>query len=155
MVDARSESEKNPDGASGMMLVVAGALLDRQGRVLMHQRPCGKMYAGLWEFPGGKVEHSEMPTQSLVRELREELGISANPASIAAAGFAEDGAREARAPIVLLLYTVRSWNGDPQALEGGQVEWFTPQDALQLAMPPLDRELAGKLFAGSSVRPAR
>lgn len=152
MVDAQRESEKNSDGASGVMLVVAGALLDQKGRVLMHQRPCGKMYAGLWEFPGGKVEHSEMPMQSLIRELHEELGIAADPVSISAAGFAEDGPRNGRGPIVLLLYTVRKWSGDPQALEGGEVGWFTPQGASQLAMPPLDRELAGRLFAGAATR---
>lgn len=152
MVDERGEGEKNSDGAPAVMLVVAGALQDGQGRVMMHQRPCGKMYAGLWEFPGGKVEPYEMPAQSLARELREELGIAADPASVVAAGFAEDGARPGRGPIVLLLYTVQRWSGDPQALEGGQVCWFTPQEALQLAMPPLDRTLAGRLFAGSLTR---
>lgn len=152
MVDQSPKVEKNSDGASGMMLVVAGALVDRQGRVLMHQRPLGKMYAGLWEFPVGKVEHAEMPVQSLVRELREELGIVADPASFSAAGFAEDGARQGRPAIVLLLYTVRSWHGEPQALEGGGVGWFTPQEAWELAMPPLDRKLAGSLFGRAGKR---
>jgi len=146
MVEERRSIEKNSDGGLGMMLVVAGALQDEQGRVLMHQRPCGKMYAGLWEFPGGKVEGSEMPMQSLVRELREELGIQADPAGLVPAGFAQDMAREGRLPIVLLLYTLRAWSGEPQALEGGAVDWFAPSQVLQLPMPPLDRELATALF---------
>lgn len=146
MVEGWCEVEKNSDAASTWMLVVAGAMINAEGLVLMHQRPCGKMYAGLWEFPGGKVEASEMPMQSLVRELREELGIHADPASLVPAGFAQDMAREGRLPIVLLLYTLRAWSGEPQALEGGAVDWFAPSQVLQLPMPPLDRELATALF---------
>jgi len=134
------------------LLVVAGALFCRERGWLLHRRPPGKMYAGLWEFPGGKVEYPENPVNSLLRELREELGIVVGPQACDAALFAEDGAAGDRPPIVLLLYTITAWQGTPQALEGGEVGWFTPQEALALAMPPLDRRLARRLFgqAGST-----
>ena len=127
------------------MLVVAGVLVDPDGRWMMHERPSGKMYAGLWEFPGGKVEASENPSQSLSRELREELGISVVASSCRPLLFAADGARGDRPEIVLLLYSVSAWEGEPQALEGGAVGWFTPGEALALPMPPLDRDLAERL----------
>lgn len=127
------------------MLVVAGVLVDPDGRWMMHERPSGKMYAGLWEFPGGKVEASENPLQSLSRELREELGISVIASSCRPLLFAGDGARGDRPEIVLLLYSVSAWEGEPQALEGGAVGWFTPGEALALPMPPLDRDLAERL----------
>jgi 8-oxo-dGTP diphosphatase len=146
MVDGNAQGAKNSDAGAGWMLVVAGALVDGQGRFLMHQRPLGKMYAGLWEFPGGKVEEIENPSQSLARELYEELGIRIDLASVRPAGFAEDGARDGRLPIVLLLYTVTAWRGEPKALEGGEVEWFTPDRVLTLQMPPLDRQLAAALM---------
>jgi 8-oxo-dGTP diphosphatase len=143
------QDAKKTDAWLGWLLVVAGALIDAQGRILMHQRPEGKMYAGLWEFPGGKVEGSEKPVQSLVRELHEELGIRLDPDSVRPAGFAEDGARQGRLPIVLLLYTVTSWHGAPQALEGGKVVWCAPHEVLALPMPPLDRQLAAGLIGAN------
>jgi 8-oxo-dGTP diphosphatase len=148
MVDPKQKDEKNSDGFPDWLLVVAAALFDRAGRCLMHQRPSGKMYAGLWEFPGGKVEADEFPAQSLVRELHEELGIVADEAACQPAFFAQDIAmQEQRPAIVLLLYTVNAWAGEPQPLEGGAVEWFAPTDVFDLAMPPLDRQLAEHLFA--------
>jgi len=146
MVDASPQGEKNSDAPAGWMLVVAGALGDGAGRILMHQRPAGKMYAGLWEFPGGKVEGYEMPAVSLARELAEELGIAVDPVRLHPVAFAEDGPREGRGAIVLLLYTVRGWTGAPQALEGAAVGWFTPAEVLQMPMPPLDQTLAQRLF---------
>lgn len=131
------------------MLVVAGVLVDPDGRWMMHERPSGKMYAGLWEFPGGKVEASENPLQSLSRELREELGISVIASSCRPLLFAADGARGVRPGIVLLLYSVSAWEGEPQALEGGAIGWFTPGEALALPMPPLDRDLAERLVKQS------
>lgn len=126
--------------------VVAGALHRADGRWLMHRRPEGKHHAGLWEFPGGKVEPAEMPVDALVRELAEELGIGCRAQGCDPAGFAETGAGEAVPPIVILLYTVARWEGEPQALEGGAVEWFTPAEALALPKPPLDIALAARLF---------
>lgn len=129
------------------MTVVAGALHRPDGRWLMHRRPEGKHHAGLWEFPGGKVEPAEMPSEALVRELAEELGILCRAEHLRPCGFAEGMGNSDARPLVILLYTLRIWEGDPQALEGGAVGWFTPAEALSLPKPPLDIELAARLFA--------
>lgn len=115
----------------------------------MHRRPEGKHHAGLWEFPGGKVEETEMPVESLVRELAEELGIGCLAKDCVPARFAETPGGEGSPPLVILLYTLAVWEGEPQALEGGAVGWFTPAEALALPMPPLDAVLAAGLFAKS------
>ncbi|WP_264391554.1 (deoxy)nucleoside triphosphate pyrophosphohydrolase [Porphyrobacter sp. ULC335] len=128
------------------MAVVAGALHRADGRWLMHRRPEGKHHGGLWEFPGGKVEAYEIPVQSLVRELTEELGIVCHSEGCSPAGFAESEADSGQPAIVILLYTVSAWDGEPQALEGGAIGWFTPAEALELRKPPLDIHLAGQLF---------
>jgi 8-oxo-dGTP diphosphatase len=130
----------------GWIAVVAGALMRDDGCWLMHRRPPGTHHAGLWEFPGGKVERHEMPIESLLRELEEELGIACDPASCTPAAFAETGASDTPVAIVILLYTVARWNGDPRALEGGELGWFTPQQVRALAMPPLDIKLCDQLF---------
>ena len=137
---------KNSDAPARWMLVVAGALQRADGRWLMHRRPPGKHHAGLWEFPGGKVEPFEMPAQALVRELAEELGIACDPAQFAPAGFAETLVGEGERGIVIVLYIVGAWDGEPIALEGGATGWFTPQEVLALAKPPLDGVLAAQLF---------
>lgn len=125
---------------------MAGALRRADGRWLMHRRPPGKDHAGMWEFPGGKMEPHELPQEALQRELAEELGIAVDSAGCAPSGFAESASGEDARAIVLLLYTVTEWQGEPQALEGGAVGWFLPEEALALAMPPLDVELALWLF---------
>lgn len=131
---------------TGWLTVVAGALQRGDGRWLMHRRPEGKHHAGLWEFPGGKVEPAEMPLDSLVRELEEELGVVANPGLCAPAGFAHSGIAGETGAIVILLYKVGSWDGEPAALEGGSVDWFTPEQIAALPKPPLDIALAAQLF---------
>ncbi len=146
MIDGARLDGKNSDTFKDWLLVVAGALMTGDGRYLMHQRPEGKMYAGLWEFPGGKVETHENPSQSLVRELHEELGIVLNTDALTPALFAQQAAVDARPPVVLLLYTITRWEGVPQALEGGALAWLTPVEVMQLPMPPLDRELSARLF---------
>lgn len=146
MVETPPKSEKNPDALLRWLPVVAGALEGSDGRWLMHQRPAGKMYEGLWEFPGGKVEDTEKPKETLVRELREELGIVIDPAVATPALFAQQAAGSGQSEIVLLLYTVRQWAGTPQALEGGDIGWFRPDEALALPMPPMDRDLAQRLW---------
>jgi len=145
MVISQARGEKNSDALPQWLPVVAGALIDREGRWLMHQRPLGKMYAGLWEFPGGKVEPSEKPVDSLVRELAEELGITVRPSACRAALLAQQEPRAGVCQIVLMLYIISDWAGTPQALEGGQVAWFTPAEALMREMPPMDRDLALRL----------
>lgn len=154
MVDLSTTGEKNSDAPGSWLPVVAGALIDGGGRVLMHQRPVGKMYAGLWEFPGGKVEPSEKPCESLVRELAEELGITVSANACRPALFAQQPASAAALPIVLMLYIVSAWQGTPQALEGGTIGWFAPDEALRLAMPPMDRDLAERLWQSSTLRTA-
>ena len=126
-------------------MVSAVALIDRDGRVLVQQRPEGKPMAGLWEFPGGKIEADETPEAALVRELREELGIETASACLAPAAFASEplGARH----LLMLLYVCRKWRGIPQALEGGALKWLRPVELHALEMPPADRPLIGLLEA--------
>ena len=126
--------------------VVAGALMNRDGLWLMHKRPLEKAHGGLWEFPGGKVEATEIPAEALVRELHEELGIVVEAKDCVPAGFAEEQRKSGARPIVILLYTIADWLGAPQALEGEELGWFTPQEIADLPKPPLDRRLAGQLF---------
>ena len=127
---------------STWMPVVAVALRDHQDRWLLHRRPEGKQHAGLWEFPGGKVEFDEIPTLALVREAREELGIDLSPDDLRPLAFADEGGGGEASGIVILLYSADRWQGDPRALEGGEVGWFTVAELEALPKPPLDRELA-------------
>ncbi|MBX7480978.1 (deoxy)nucleoside triphosphate pyrophosphohydrolase [Qipengyuania qiaonensis] len=126
--------------------VVALALNDHGGKWLMHRRPADKHHGGLWEFPGGKVENGETPRVALVREIREELGIALGWETISPVTFAEEVPVAGRNGIVILLYKA-AWDGTAvQALEGGEVAWFTPQEIAGLAKLPLDIELAQHLF---------
>ena len=142
--------EKNPT----WILVVALALQDELGRWLMHLRDEKKEHGGLWEFPGGKVEPGEMPVNALIREIHEELGISLEATDLSPAGFAQSEPVDGKLPIVIMLYTGGPWNTkqsrQPQALEGGGVDWFTPEEVGLLAKPPLDVVLARHLFVSSS-----
>ena len=130
--------EKNPT-----MTVVAAALVDADGRVLLQQRRPGRQMAGLWEFPGGKLEEGEVPEQALVRELREELGIDTDAASLAPATFASAPNEERH--MLLLLYVCRKWSGVPQPLDATSLRWVRPLEMLALEMPPADRPLIGLL----------
>lgn len=126
------------------MLVVAAALTDCEGRVLMARRPTGKQHAGLWEFPGGKVEADETPVAALVRELQEELGIEVGQEALTPVAFSESpGDRH----LVLLLYRCRSWRGAPRALDAAEIRWVAPGALAALDMPPADRPLAEALAA--------
>ncbi|QUL38915.1 (deoxy)nucleoside triphosphate pyrophosphohydrolase [Erythrobacter sp. JK5] len=132
---------------TGVTWVVAGALRGRDGRWLMHQRPLEKHHGGLWEFPGGKVEVAETPAEALQRELREELDIAIDPDACEPIAFAEESRETGGRSIVILLYTVTRWSGEPRALEGEGIGWFTPAEIAGLATPPLDRALAKRVFA--------
>jgi 8-oxo-dGTP diphosphatase len=130
--------EKNPT-----LLVVAAALARPDGRVLLQQRPAGKAMAGLWEFPGGKVEPGERPEQALARELREELGIEVRETALAPAAFASAPLGERH--LLLLLYLCRAWAGEPQPLEAEALCWATPAEMRALPMPPADVPLVEAL----------
>lgn len=124
-----------------MIPVVAVALIDRAGRVLMHRRKLSGDHGGLWEFPGGKVEPVETLDCAMVREAAEELGIGIDPEALVPLSFAAlPGQRH-----VVLLYTCRQWHGEPACLEGEAIGWFMPGELSALAMPPLDVPLAAAL----------
>ena len=125
--------------------VVAIALVDADGRLLVQQRPAGKPMAGLWEFPGGKIEPEETPEGALIRELKEELDIDVEAACLAPACFASEPL-DGRA-LILLLYICRKWRGQPRAVEGGALKWVRPIELHGLDMPPADRPLIGLLDA--------
>ena len=132
-------------GAPPIMLVVAAALIDADGRVLLAQRPAGKAHAGLWEFPGGKVDPGETPEAALIRELGEELGISVAAACLAPGSFASEPAADRQ--LLLLLYACRKWQGVPRAIEAAALRWVRPVDMHALAMPPADRSMIGLIEA--------
>ncbi|HEY5722545.1 MAG TPA: (deoxy)nucleoside triphosphate pyrophosphohydrolase [Allosphingosinicella sp.] len=127
------------------MVVVAAALVDGEGRVLLQQRLPGRSMAGLWEFPGGKVEEGERPEAALIRELEEELGIATDEACLAPAAFAsaDNGGRH----MLLLLYICRKWRGTPQPLDAAALAWVRPAQMFALDMPPADKPLIGLLDA--------
>ncbi len=132
------------------MCVVAGALRRSDGRWLMHRRPPFKHHGNLWEFPGGKVEPGETPGDALIRELREELGITVARSAIRPASFADGGLGVAHGGIVILLYTVTEWTGTPQALEdGAHIDWFLSHEIDRLPRPPLDIALCSAMFPES------
>lgn len=137
------------------LLVVAAALVAPDGRVLLQRRPAGVMHEGLWEFPGGKVDPGESAEMAVVRELEEELGIGVQLDALMPVGFAS-GLLDApgQAPLspdagqrglVILLYAVVAWTGEPDSREEALIGWYEPEAIMQLAMPPLDYPLAKSL----------
>lgn len=128
-----------------MLVVVAAALVDRDGRLLVQQRPEGRPMAGLWEFPGGKVEAGETPEEALIRELAEELAIDVDHACLAPACFASDTLGDRH--LLLLLYVCRKWRGTPVARHASALRWVRPVELHGLDMPPADAPLIGLLEA--------
>lgn len=126
-------------GDRPLVLVVAVALVDADGRVLVTQRPAGRAMAGLWEFPGGKLEAGETPEAALIRELREELAVDTETSCLAPLTFASHAYE--RFHLLMPLYVCRVWQGDPHAREGQALRWLRPQQLFQLPMPPADRPL--------------
>lgn len=126
-----------------LMPVVAAALVDGAGRVLLQRRPPGKQMADLWELPGGKIEPGETPEAALARELAEELAITVAPAAMTPLTFASAGLGARH--LLLLLYVVRDWTGVPQPLEASALAWVMPTAMRDLAMPPADVPLVAML----------
>lgn len=126
-----------------LLPVVAVALIDAIGRVLVQQRAPHRSMAGLWEFPGGKIEPGETPEAALVREVHEELGIGVHLDDLAPAAFASAALGERH--LLLLLYVVRRWRGEPGALDASAIRWATIGELRDLEMPPADRPLVNAL----------
>ena len=128
-----------------LVLVAACALIDTDGRVLIAQRPEGRSMAGLWEFPGGKVEQGERPEEALIRELREELGITVKEECLAPLTFASHTYDDFQ--LLMPLYVCRRWEGMVTPLEGQQLTWARPAKLRDYPMPPADLPLISHLMA--------
>ena len=127
-----------------LLLVVAAALIDSDNRVLIAQRPEGKALAGLWEFPGGKVDPGERPEGSLIRELHEELGITVKEACLAPLTFASHAYEDFH--LLMPLYVCRRWEGFVQSKENQALKWVKPRDLRLFPMPPAYEPLIPALF---------
>ena len=126
-----------------VVLVAACALIDTDGRVLIAQRPAGKPMAGLWEFPGGKIDADERPEVALIRELKEELGIVVNEACLAPLTFASHAYDDFH--LLMPLYVCRRWQGIVTAQEGQKLAWVRPNRLKDYPMPPADVPLISHL----------
>ena len=125
------------------VLVGAGALVDADGRVLLQRRPPGKAMAGLWEFPGGKVQDGELPETALIRELREELGVDTEESCLAPFTFASHCYDDFH--LLMPRYLCRIWKGTAAPREGQELAWVRPARMADYPMPPADRPLVAML----------
>jgi 8-oxo-dGTP diphosphatase len=128
-----------------LLPVVAVALSDAQGRVLIAQRPFDKEHGGLWEFPGGKIEPDESPEAALVRELREELGVTVAPEHLEPLTFSSAG--RGKRHLLLLLYRCTAWEGEARALDAAAIRWVLPAALADYDMPPADLPFVSVLAA--------
>ena len=126
-----------------LVLVVAAALVDVDGRVLLAQRPKGKPLEGLWEFPGGKMDASEAPEEALIRELKEELGVDVKAECLAPLTFASHSYDDFH--LLMPLYVCRRWEGFVTPLDGQALKWARPKDMRTYPMPPADEPLIAHL----------
>ena len=126
-----------------LVLVAACALVDADGRVLLTERPAGKSMAGLWEFPGGKIETGERPEETLIRELKEELGIVVRESCLAPLTFASHGYEDFH--LLMPLYVCRRWEGIATAQVGQRLAWVRPNRLRDYKMPPADEPLIAHL----------
>ncbi len=122
-----------------LLLVVAAAIIDADGRVLLTQRPQGKPLSGLWEFPGGKLDSGEKPKSALIRELKEELGIDVAESCLAPLTFASHSYEDVH--LLMPLYVLRRWKGTVTSREGQNMKWVRADDLRQYDMPPADLPL--------------
>lgn len=134
-----SEAEPVAVEKTATLLVVAAAMIDQEGRVLLARRPEGKKMAGLWEFPGGKMEPGETPEAALARELREELGVEADPKDFAPFVFASHAYESFH--LLMPVFLCKRWSGEPRGREGQKLAWVAPQDLAEYPMPAADRPL--------------
>jgi 8-oxo-dGTP diphosphatase len=136
MAISRSTQITDPEAGMKIILVSAVALIDTDGRVLLAQRPEGKSMAGLWEFPGGKVEPGETPEHALVRELEEELGINTWSSCLSPLSFASHSYDDFH--LLMPLFACRKWEGIPSPKEGQTLKWVHARDMTNYPMPPAD-----------------
>jgi 8-oxo-dGTP diphosphatase len=127
-----------------LLVVVACVLVDSDGRILLAQRPAGRSMAGLWEFPGGKMEQGETPEACIIRELREELGIGVKAACLAPLTFASHAYEDFH--LLMPLYVARRWQGVVVPLEGQSLAWVRLNELRSYKMPPADEPLVAMLF---------
>lgn len=141
---AKATSQTDPSSSSPpkkLVLVVAAALIDGQRRVLLARRPPGKAMAGLWEFPGGKVDAGETPEAALARELREELSVEVDEADLSPVAFASHSYDKFH--LLMPLYACRRWRGDPSPQEGQELAWASAGELAAFEMPAADIPLIG------------
>ena len=127
-----------------LLLVAAAALVNADGRVLIARRPKGKALADLWEFPGGKIDAGERPEETLIRELREELGVTVKPACLAPLTFASHAYENFH--LLMPLYVCRRWDGVVRPLEGQALKWARARELSDYPMPPADAPLIPRLI---------
>lgn len=135
-----------------LLLVTAAALVSRDGLFLVQRRAPGRAMAGLWEFPGGKIEPGETPEAALARELEEELGVVVAAGALSPVGFASEALGDRH--LLLLLYAATEWTGEPAALDADALQWVTCEEMRALAMPPADAPLIPMLEAWRPVSAA-
>ena len=135
--------DENMEKSPTTLFVVAAALTNESGAILLQKRPDGSQMGGLWEFPGGKVDEGESPETALIRELEEELGITLDVQDLVAETFASEPLGDRN--LVLLLYRCGRWTGTPTALFASDLRWVMPKDMESLPMPPADYPLVRKL----------
>ena len=135
----QSEQQRAATARTKLLLVVAAALVDADGRVLLSQRPAGKQLAGLWEFPGGKIDPGEAPERALARELAEELGIDACISCMQPLAFASHAYEHFH--LLMPLYVCRTWDGEITPREGQTIEWVRALHLSRYRMPPADEPL--------------
>ena len=133
-----------------LLLIVAAALIRADGRILVQRRAPGRAMAGLWEFPGGKIEPDEAPEAALVRELAEELGVTVAPGALVPVSFAS--APLGDRSLVLLLFEARRWTGEPRPLDAAELSWARVDELRQLPMPPADLPLVEVLARMEATR---
>lgn len=143
MSEGKEVSSQKDASGKRVILVAACALVDADGRVLLAQRPPGKSLAGLWEFPGGKVEAGETPEDCLIRELKEEIGIDVAKACLAPLTFASHAYDSFH--LLMPLFVCRRWQGVASALEGQTLAWVLPNRMQDYPMPPADEPLVAVL----------